>query len=75
MESHVVIRIRDTGRSVQESDERRRSCCCVEDILGGPNCRGKVLHDATLLGSDRDSQKKARFPTRIPFEDAKDRKL
>ena len=71
MLSYVV---RDTGRSVQSSDERRRSCCCVEDILGGPGCEGEVLHDATLLGSDRDNQKKARFPTRIPCEGAKDGK-
>ena len=30
--------------------------------LGGSGCEGKVLFDATSLGSDRDSQKKARRP-------------
>ena len=61
--------------SVQERDERRRSCHRVEDILGRSDCEGEVLYDASLLGGDRYSEEKARFPTRIPSEGAEDRKL
>ena len=61
--------------SVQERDERRRSCHRVEDILGRSDCEGEVLYDASLLGGDRYSQEKARYPTRIPSEGAEDRKL
>ena len=60
MEGHVVVRIRDPASGVHESDEKRRSCWRVEDILGGSDCVREVLYYASLLGDDRGSQEKAK---------------